>query len=235
MTVPLPTKETYEGLQSAYDYFNKALFGGTLPACLITLQRQRGSYGYFCAQQFKNRGAARTDEIAMNPRYLVTRGDAESLSTLVHEQVHLWQQHFGKPGRGRYHNMQWAHKMESLGLMPSDTAQPGGKKVGDSVSHYIVKGGPFDLACQKLIADGFSIPWGDAYGDDAQAAGGAAGEGEEGGEGRGRRNKSNREKFTCPGCELHAWAKPKSKLICGECGVEMEGEFASLDEVDEAA
>lgn len=37
------------------------------------------------------------------------------LSTLVQEMVHLWQHHFGKPGRRRYLNKQWADKMDSLG------------------------------------------------------------------------------------------------------------------------
>jgi hypothetical protein len=50
------------------------------------------------------------------------------LSTLVHEQAHLWQHHFGKPGRGRYHNREWAAKMVEIGLIPSATGEPGGKQ-----------------------------------------------------------------------------------------------------------
>lgn len=33
-----PTRETYDRLQQAYEHFNRALFGGTLPNALITLQ-----------------------------------------------------------------------------------------------------------------------------------------------------------------------------------------------------
>jgi len=32
------TKDTYDRLQQAYEHFNRALFGGTLPNALITLQ-----------------------------------------------------------------------------------------------------------------------------------------------------------------------------------------------------
>jgi len=32
-------------------------------------------------------------------------------------------------------------------------------------------------------------------------------------------NRSNRIKYTCPGCQNNAWGKPKLKLICGDCNV----------------
>jgi hypothetical protein len=35
-----PTQETYSALQTAYEHFNRELFGGALPECLITLQRK---------------------------------------------------------------------------------------------------------------------------------------------------------------------------------------------------
>ena len=40
-----PTREIYDELQTAYDYFNVELFGGELPPCLITLQREKRTYG----------------------------------------------------------------------------------------------------------------------------------------------------------------------------------------------
>ncbi len=36
----LPTPETYEELQHAYDFFDERLFNNELPPCLITLQRE---------------------------------------------------------------------------------------------------------------------------------------------------------------------------------------------------
>jgi hypothetical protein len=42
-----PTRDTYTQLDNAYDYFNRALFAGKLPPCVMTLHRKKGAYGYF--------------------------------------------------------------------------------------------------------------------------------------------------------------------------------------------
>ena len=47
-----PTREVYAELQDAFSHFNLTLFGSTLPPCLITLQRERRTYGYFSSQRF---------------------------------------------------------------------------------------------------------------------------------------------------------------------------------------
>jgi hypothetical protein len=110
-----PTKETYDQFQEAYAYFNRVLFEGQLPNCLITLQRNKRSYGYFCGDRFGRADGLVTDEIALNPRYFHVRPVADVLSTLVHEMEHLWQHHCGKPGRGSYHNKEWAQRMKAIG------------------------------------------------------------------------------------------------------------------------
>ncbi len=97
------------------------------------------------------------DEIAMNPVYFSIRTIKATLSTLVHEMVHQWQFHFGKAGRRGYHNKEWAALMERVGLMPSDTGQPGGRKVGQSMTHYIITGGAFDRACDELLTRNFQL------------------------------------------------------------------------------
>ena len=47
-----PTHRTYTSLDAAYDHFNRELFGGRLPTCLITMQRHKGAYGYFSGARF---------------------------------------------------------------------------------------------------------------------------------------------------------------------------------------
>ena len=47
-----PTQQTYDELQRAYDHFNKTLFAGALPHCLVTLQREKRTYGYFSSKRF---------------------------------------------------------------------------------------------------------------------------------------------------------------------------------------
>jgi predicted SprT family Zn-dependent metalloprotease len=205
MTQDKPTKETYGNLQKAYDFFNRELFGGVLPDVLITLQRMKGTRGYFCEKRFGRRGGEQVlDELAMNPEHFGELTVEEVLSTLVHEQCHVWQHAFGKPGRGRYHNREWGSKMKEVGLHPSSTGEPGGKETGDKVTHYIVDGGPFREAFGKLKAEGIDVSWGDRPSDEDKP-----------------KKRNTRTKYTCPGCGFNAWAKPEAKIVCGECEEEM--------------
>ncbi len=204
-----PTKDTYDYLYKAYDHFNKALFGSALPSCVLVLHRKRGAYGYFWGDTWSEREGKRiTDEIALNPETFKDRSIAEMLSTLVHEMCHLKQYHFGKPSRGGYHNREWAQMMEEVGLIPSDSGQPGGKKTGQSMTHYIETGGAFEIACDKLIAKGFTMPWQARTHDEKTT----------------KKKAASKTKYTCPECGVNAWAKPDVSLICGECMDRMKAE-----------
>jgi hypothetical protein len=198
------TRTEYSTFEEAYDYFNATLFDAALPACLITLQRRLNTNGYFSYQRFDHRrdAAALTDEIALNPNYFFGRTDQQIISTLTHEMVHQWQYYFGRPGRTRYHNREWAAAMEAIGLMPSHTGAPGGKRTGQSMSHYIVAGGRFDQAWQALEASGFCLNW---QSPDAPA----------------KRPDPSKTVYTCPHCHLRAWAKQAVFLLCGNCQTQM--------------
>lgn len=218
METATPTPETYAELEAAYGYFNNELFGGGLPACLITLQRERKTYGYFSGERFVRRGDGLvTDEIALNPTYFAVRSIEDILSTLVHEQVHLWQAHFGKPGRGRYHNKEWAKRMEAVGLIASHTGEPGGRQTGDRMTHYVKPGGLFEQACRKLLTDRFTLSWLDRF--PPCAPGGGEGEDLEGLgiEAPDPKKKAKRIKYTCPSCGTNVWGKPSLRLRCAEC------------------
>ena len=158
-----PTQEIYSELQNSYNFFNEELFSSELPECLITVQRKRSVKGYFAKNWWKNSQEQSIDEIALNPDFLHEHKLKEVLSTLVHEMCHLWQSRYGSPGRAGYHNKQWADKMESIGLMPSDTGTPGGKTTGDSMTHYILIGGKFEKSFEKLAEKGKIITWFDNF------------------------------------------------------------------------
>jgi predicted SprT family Zn-dependent metalloprotease len=220
----IPTQETYAQLQKAYDYLNWYLFENALPNCLITLQRRGRTYGYFSPDRFGRKDGLRTDEIALNPQYFPD-GTREILSTLVHEMVHLWQQHRRTAGRGGYHNAEWAAKMRSLGLQASHTGEKGGKETGDHMDHYVLPDGLFARAVEELLASGFEITWADVTGTnsgspDKGGTGSTAGGGSQNG---GRGSQSGvRTKYSCPHGDQNAWAKPGAKLVCGEHWVRME-------------
>lgn len=223
-TERVPTRETYDAFQHAYDHFNWTLFDRELPNCLITLQRTKRSYGYFCHKRFEHEDGGHCDEIALNPIYFEQRSASDVLSTLVHEMVHLWQFHFGKPGRGRYHNREWAERMKSIGLYPSNTGEPGGRELGDQMTHYIVDGGSFERSAASLIGTGFVIEWKDAQrrktsiaSPTSKTGSGTSGSGAEGSLEPAPAPKSGtRMKYTCPACGLNAWAKHDVLLLCGE-------------------
>ena len=204
-----PTNDQMDALTRAYDHYNKELFGGRLTTCMVTMQRHRQAYGFYAPEGFRQReltsGSRRktTDEIAINPDTM-NRPVDEVLSTLVHEMVHLWQEHEGKPGRGRYHNKQWADKMEEVGLIPSHTGMPGGRRTGDRMTHYIAAGGGFSVSTKRLLDSGWKLEW--------TGGGRPAPE---------KEKKISKVKFTCPDCEQNAWAKPTANLMCGSCQVDM--------------
>jgi predicted SprT family Zn-dependent metalloprotease len=206
-----PTQHTYDSLTQAYSHFNKSLFNGVLPCCLITMQRKQGAYGYFAGDRFGTRdGGQKTDEIALNPSHFKAQTTQEILSTLVHEMAHLWQHHFGKPGRTSYHNREWAECMRAIGLIPSDTGQPGGKETGQKVSHYIAENGKFAESCAELVSSGYDLSYIELW-DEASAA-------------KRKKKAASKTKYTCPDCSANAWAKPAARLICGDCEVTMEAE-----------
>ena len=158
-----PTKECYDTLEQAYEYFNQALFKQQLPDVIISFHRQRKIMGYASIGRWVNNTKEYVDELAVNPEYFAKYPLIEICQTLCHEMVHIWQAHFGKPGRRGYHNIQWARKMTAIGLIPSSTGKPGGQKTGENLMDYVLYDGPFYHACRKLIHSGFNISWVDRY------------------------------------------------------------------------
>lgn len=208
-----PTTQTYTSLAMAYDFFNRELFASGLPPCLITMQRHKGAYGYFSGERFASLSDPKeiTDEIALNPAHFATQNPTKVLSTLVHEMVHLWQHHYGKPPRKGYHDRQWAAKMHEIGLIPSSTGKIGGKETGQKMHHLIEEDGLFALAVQKLLVEHPAILYYDQTSDKDSAR---------------KKKAASKTKYTCPTCGLNAWAKPEAPLVCGSCQEQMQPENA---------
>lgn len=235
------TMQAYAELQGAFDHYNARLFDGRIPPCLITMQREKRTYGYFSHRRFAHRtdkNKAAVDEIAINPSYFGVVPLLEILQTVVHEMAHAWQFHHGTPGRRGYHNKEWADKMEAIGLMPSATGKPGGARTGEHMADYAIEGGPFMQATAALLAAGFQVSWIDRFpprvpaalsaaavdaGDDVEppttelvelAELAALVEPPPPG------NRSNRIKYRCPECGAQVWGKPGLRVLCGgdDCG-----------------
>lgn len=158
-----PTNDIYQALLTAYTHFNDRLFDSSLPPCLIVLQRKAKTMGYVSTGRWVNASGGLTDELAVNPEFFLGYPIIEVMATLTHELSHIWQAHHGNPGRRGYHNTEWAEKMRSIGLIPSDTGKPGGKCTGESMGDYALLDGAFYRACVDLQKTGFGLPWLDRW------------------------------------------------------------------------
>ena len=138
---------------------------------------------------------------------------------------HLWQWEFGNPSRNGYHNREWSDRMEDVGLIPSDTGKPGGKKTGQRMTHYIEENGVYFKAFQKMPKR-YRLPFTAIDGEVMLSL-------IEGGKGDGKDNKSSRlrrlrppsrkkTKYSCPNCGINVWGKEGLKIMCGEDGSQLE-------------
>jgi predicted SprT family Zn-dependent metalloprotease len=261
-----PTSKMYAELQDAYDHFNRDLFekvlGNSLPGAMITLQRKHATMGYFSGRRWAYRqdgaaaiepdGAAlrlagpgeptgddaiaHADEIALNPEFITVKSIQETMQTLVHEMAHQYQAHFGKPGRGRYHNAELAMIMESIGLILSSTGRPGGKSTGDSMSDYVQPGGQFEKSCKRLLTRKFQISWLDRFPVTRELLAhtlhqqpgetGIALTEEEVSDLDIKFEESKVKKkgmlcYTCPLCTIKVWGKPKLTVACMKCKTQL--------------
>ncbi len=218
MTTPAPTPAQFNAYQAAFAYFNEALFGNELPPVLLNFSRKSKTLGFFAPSrwaQVKGQGKSGTPvieegpagsvhEISLNPEHLLGRPMRDSMSTLVHEMAHHWQQVHGKPGRGGYHNRQWAEKMRALGLEPVSYDKGAKNGTGQKVSHAIVEGGPFAVAFDAMPEAIRSLPYACRSEDNAKP------------------KRTDKVKYLCPKCETKVWGKSGLRVICEDCDVEFE-------------
>jgi rubrerythrin len=99
-------------------------------------------------------------------------------------------------------------KMHEIGLIPSASGEEGGKETGQRMAHLIDENGHFACAVSKLLAEHPAILYSDRSENDAAR----------------KKKAASKTKYTCPGCGLHAWAKPDAPLVCGKCQAPMQSE-----------
>lgn len=162
-----PTLDFYGHLDDAFVFFNDRLFDGTLPKIMFELTNKKQVAGLFKAASWQATDGIYVHSIAINPQIIVQSTPLVIYITLVKEMVHLWQKTYGEASRPGYHNTEWGEKMESIGLMPSSTGLPGGKKVGQKMSSYLIAGGAFEAAAVDFFLEGNFMNLVDATIDDA--------------------------------------------------------------------
>jgi len=204
------TVKQFTTFENLYEYYNRELFGGQLNDCLINMSRARkGVGGFFSPQEWKRRNKnflKDIHEISLCPESLDS-DDKLWQSILVHEMVHLWQEDYGSPSRGNYHNRQFAEKMETIGLICSKTGKPGGNKTGQGMSHYIDSSGRFLKAYKKLKESKiYNLT---TYNHTTVV--------ELGGAKKPAVDRS-KTKYCCPSCGATVWGKPNLAIKCVNLG-----------------
>lgn len=232
-----PTRELYDFFTLAYEHFNEALFAGQLAPCMLTVQRQKGCMGLFYPERWVARAGIKCHELSLNPTYFGAYRVVELFQTLVHEQCHIWQQEFGRPSRSGYHNREWADKMESIGLMPSSTGEPGGKRTGQHMSDYALPGGYFLSAARAFTERGAQLKWLDRFrvtdkqradtpleniacqDEHLSAPVTSLFENLDSDDVKPLQSAAgkNKIKYSCPGCGCNAWGKAGLRIRCEDC------------------
>lgn len=165
-------------------------------------------------------------------------------SPFHYEMVHCWQHCYGKPSRRAYHNQEWAKKMIAVGLMPSDTGEPGGKQVGQKMLDYPLAKGKFVIESARLLSEKtFTLPWIDrmavntastsmpALNNTLTAAMSGLDEsliaqltaslqslpGNALIAPPANNPKKTKVKYTCPGCAINVWGKGALAISCDDC------------------
>ena len=67
-----PTRGQFLAYTAAYDYFNRRLWDGKLPRCLLNFSRKSKALGFFAAESWKREKNV-THEISLNPDVLERR------------------------------------------------------------------------------------------------------------------------------------------------------------------
>ena len=217
-----PTRAQWTAYNDIFDYFNQELFAGELPGVILNFSRRSKTRGFFAPNRWEGEEGTR-HEISLNPTSFV-RTPKLYLSTLVHEMVHLWQEHNGIAPRRAYHDKKWAEKMKQVGLIPSDTGRPGGKETGASMTHYIEEGGAYDKAFNKM-PDRLSLPFTTQEGIGIETAYPTSGSDTDQGQAtkavptsaKGKSKNQYKSKYSCPGCGINVWGKAGLNINCNDC------------------
>lgn len=245
----LPARSLYNSILFAFEFFNRKLFENRLPGVILTLSRKHNTAGYFVTNSYHStklnitKDDAYTPEIlqtylkhelALNPEYF-SRTTEKTYSTLVHEQVHLYQHIEGTASRSGYHNADWANKMEAVGLLPTSTGKPGGKRIGQTMTHLIIPGGAYQNAYNELMENQeyqlqwAAIPYDSENTELIKSLKGHISDPEISPTDKeadtktpAEKKRASKTKYRCEICDVNAWAKPKVNLVCGDCGTELQ-------------
>lgn len=197
--------EMQAALQAAFNAINRDFYNNELEKVIITVKegRKEGTLGTFCTAKDWVQNGKERHEINISANYIGARTVEQTITTLMHEMVHLYnfQNEVKDTSRaGVYHNKKFKQTAEDHGLHVDFSDQ-----IGWSLTT------PAETT-KKWIKDNIPIK---AFGIYKQV---------EEREGKSK-SKQSMVKKVCPCCGNIARVTSEFKLICGECNKEMKAEF----------
>lgn len=233
---------------AGYSHFflNHKCWDGKLTNPAFTLARKPNSLGSFHPNRFERIDGQTAHEICLNPEPLSKASDYFTLRVIAQQMAWQAREEFGPPrnrkGSSSYCDEVTADFMDAIGLKPTATGQPGGKRTGAKMFHIVVENGPFDLAARELLASGFVFRWRDRVietqqddtsdqdaGDSPRSHKTTSARAAHSGSTKIKKSK-DRVKFTCPGCGLNAWSKPSASIKCAPCDlILINSDFAEAE------
>ena len=192
--------ELQAALQAAFNAINRDFYNGELEKVVITCKESRkpGTLGTFCyGKEWVQNGKER-HEINISADYIGKRTVEETITTLMHEMVHLYccQNDIQDTSRsGTYHNKRFKQAAENHGL---DIAEA--PKIGWSVT----KPKPSTV---QWIKDNIPIKSFAIY---KVAANSVA-------KGKTSKTRQSSRKYVCPNCGLIARLTKEAAIKCVDC------------------
>jgi len=113
--------ELHAEVARAFAFFNDRFWRGLLPVPVFAFFRQPSNgnkLGHYRPRSWRAPDGTLRDEIILYADLALERGILAVLETLLHEAVHVWQAHFGRPSAG-HHNAEWHQEAARVGLVTS--------------------------------------------------------------------------------------------------------------------
>lgn len=196
--------ELQAALQAAFNAINRDFYSGELEKVIITVKegRKEDTLGtFYNAKEWVQNGKER-HEINISANYIGQRTVEQTITTLMHEIVHLYnfQNNIKDTSRsGIYHNKKFKQTAEEHGLEV---------QFADNIGWSLTKPTP---QTAKWIAENIKIKSFGVYKKVADSVGGGK-----------TKTKQSMVKKVCPRCGNIARVTSEYKLICGECMKEMK-------------
>lgn len=191
--------EMQAALQAAFNAINRDFYGGELEKVIITVKegKKKAAFGWIeTAKNWKQNGVER-HEINISADYIGERTVVQTITTLMHEMVHLYNLQNGikdTTRSGLYHNKKFKETAEAHGLQVEQASD-----IGWSLTTATPQ-------TKKWIEENVPIK---SFGVYKQVA-------EKDPKGGGKSKQSSR-KYVCPKCGLIARLTKDANIMCVDC------------------